>query len=123
MRIRLQEIILDGIEDMGTDPFNCRCGWTGRYNDAYMRLLKSNRLWPLQMLDITVSQAIEKIERINDPATPHGWTPCSSHQHANIDYRNRNSLRLNGLKRVSGLCLDCIRSSTTGTKHICRIQH
>ena len=123
MRIRLQEIILDGIKDMRTDAFNCKCGWTSHYNDAYMELLKSNRLWPLQMLDITVSQAIEKIEQMNDPAAPPGWTSCGSRQHTNIDYRNRNSLRLNSLKRANGLCIDCIWSSTTDTKHICRVQH
>ena len=123
MRIRLQEIILDGIKYMGSDHSNCSCGWTSRYNNAYMGLLISNQLWPSNMLDITVSQAIERIKQMNDPPQSHAWTPCDYRWHPDIDYRNHTSPHLDNLKRTSGLCIDCVRSSIEDTKHTCRIQH
>jgi len=124
MRIELQDILLDGTKDAGTeDNHNCSCGWSSRHSSAYMQLLQKEELWPLQMVHTTISQVLEKLERMDDPTIPHEWVPCNYRWHADPNYRLRRSWRLDKFKRSNGLCIDCVRSRTTATKHICRIKH
>src|SRR4051794_9949810 len=72
MRTELQDILLDGTKDAGTeDNHNCSCGWSSRHSSAYMQLLQEEELWPLQMVHTTISQVLEKLERMDDPTIPH----------------------------------------------------
>ncbi|KAF2807528.1 uncharacterized protein BDZ99DRAFT_392986 [Mytilinidion resinicola] len=124
MRTKLQKILLDGASDAGTDDHcNCSCGWSSQHGFAYMKLLQKEELGPLQTLSTTISGVLEKLENMNDPTIPRGWVPCSYRWHGDPGYRRRRKSRLDDFKKGNGLCIDCVRSSTTAAKQICRTKH
>ncbi|KAK7178318.1 hypothetical protein PSPO01_15627 [Paraphaeosphaeria sporulosa] len=124
MRTELQDILLYGTKDAGIDDDrNCSCGWSSRHSSAYMQLLQKEELWPLKTLDTTISQVLQKLECMDDPAMPREWVPCKYRWHTDPTYRISRSQRLENFKRSNGLCIDCVRSSTTTMKHICQIKH
>ncbi|KAF2495477.1 hypothetical protein BU16DRAFT_390775 [Lophium mytilinum] len=126
MRAELQQILLDGKIQFGTDDGpECSCSWSSRHSSAYMDLLQREGLEPLKMLsNMTVTEVLEKMERMNDPTIPREWKPCNYRWHRNPDLRIMRKSKLDIFKKGNhGLCIDCIRSSTTDEKQTCRIKH
>ena len=126
MRTELEQILIEGMTDAGTDDGrNCNCGWSSRRGFSYMRQLQKEKLWPVQMLDTTISQVVERMEVMNDPALPQEWVRCDYRWHTDPNYRATRSWRLRTFKKSNGLCIDCIRSSnvTAVATQSCRIRH
>ena len=126
MRTELEQILIEGMTDAGkNDDQHCKCGWSSRHIFSYMKLLENEKLGPVQMLDTTISQVVERLEVMNDPALPPEWARCDYRWHTEPNYRARRGQRLRTFKMINGLCIDCVRSSkvTAVTTQSCRIKH
>ncbi|KAH7344380.1 hypothetical protein BKA66DRAFT_434194, partial [Pyrenochaeta sp. MPI-SDFR-AT-0127] len=124
MRTELQQILFDGSTDAGSDETNaCTCAWSSRHSLAHTELLRHQELQPLQILNITISRVIERLEQMKDPVISNQWVPCMYRWHRNPCYRERRGQSLRKLQGSNGLCIDCVRSGTVPTNQICRIKH
>ncbi|KAF2801904.1 uncharacterized protein BDZ99DRAFT_504179 [Mytilinidion resinicola] len=124
MRVELQQILLDGERGAGTDDDRrCSCSWSSRHSSAYMELLRTKRSGPLQTLDTTISEVLEKLENMDDPTISREWDPCDYRWHTDPKFKRMRNWRLNDFKKSKGLCIDCVRSSTVAARQICRIEH
>lgn len=124
MRTGLFDILLHGTTAAETDDHTiCTCGGSGLHISAYIRLLQEMDVWPLKMFDTTISNNIETLESIGDPVIPNVCARCKIRWHSKSTYRMHRKKKLNTYKNSEGLCIDCVRSSTTVTKRICRIKH
>lgn len=124
MHTELQQILLDGTTSAGTDDnHDCNCGWSSQHGFAYMKLLMKEELLPLEVLNSTISEVVEKLEKMNDPTMPREWAPCNYRWHRDPSYRSIRSWELDTFKKGNGICIDCVQSSTAAAKQICRIKH
>ncbi|KAH7357230.1 hypothetical protein BKA65DRAFT_524386 [Rhexocercosporidium sp. MPI-PUGE-AT-0058] len=116
-RLKLAEILIAGIND-GTGMCVHKCGWTSKYAYAYLKSLERKYLWPGQLLNISISKAIELAEKMPDPIPEEPSTSCRyAYKHAAPEYRADRCWRLDMLNNIIGLCLHCVRSG--GTNYSC----
>jgi hypothetical protein len=94
-----------------------KCGWTSRYAYAYMNLLEGERLWPAHLPHISISKALELVERMPDPIPTESSTACPyERKHAAPAYRRNRTWRLDDFNKSIGLCLQCVRSGSIDSK-------
>ncbi|CAO2658413.1 Nn.00g061360.m01.CDS01 [Neocucurbitaria sp. VM-36] len=125
MRLEIQQMLFEGTTAAGTvDNSQCSCGYLSRHSFAYVQLLEKEGLQPSKMISTSLSQVLDKLERMTDPIVPHTeWTQCSYRWHADHSYTGKRWWWLKGFKNANGLCIDCIRVKETGEKRNCRIEH
>jgi hypothetical protein len=124
MRIEVQQILFDGSTDAGWEESSgCTCAWSSRHSLAHTELLREQKLWPSQILTITISQAIERMEKMGDPTMPNQWVCCDYRWHRDPRYRAKRGERLRELQERNGLCIDCVRLATTAANQAHRINH
>jgi hypothetical protein len=102
--MKLQEIILSGTRLAGmVDNRQCTCGWSSQHREE---------LLPTNTLNYTISDVLERMEKIDDPVLPGHWVPCGYRWHVRPDYRGLRSYELDEFKNCNdGLSIDGIRSS------------
>jgi hypothetical protein len=123
MRTKLQHILFEGSTDAGTDDnCKCTCAWSSRHSLAHTELLQKQELQPLQILTITISEVVERLENMEDPAIS-VWVPCSYRWHGTPKYRAKRRERLRELHKRDGLCIDCLRSVTSAENGNHRVKH
>jgi hypothetical protein len=99
MRIELQQILFDGSTDAGMDESSsCTCAWGAVHSLAHTQLLQHEDLRPLQVLDVTVSKVVEKMEQMRDPLMHKQWEPCDYRWHGEPRYRATRGDRLDGFR-------------------------
>jgi hypothetical protein len=124
IRTELQQILFDGSTDAGWEESSgCTCAWSSRYSLAHTELLREQKLWPSQILTITISQAIERMEKMGDPTMTNQWVRCDYRWHRDPRYRAKRGERLRELQERNGLCIDCVRLGTTVANQAHRINH
>jgi hypothetical protein len=124
MRTKMQQILFDGLTDTGTDNNSaCTCAWSSRHSLAHTELLQNQELQPLQILTITISEVVERLEQMEDPAISGQWAHYSYRWHRTPRYRAIRRERLRELHEKGSLCIDSLRSSTTATNKIHRVKH
>ncbi|ORY11344.1 hypothetical protein BCR34DRAFT_624859 [Clohesyomyces aquaticus] len=121
--VDLQDIIFCGIARGGDSYPKCTCAYTSTHTSAYARLIKDRKLSPSRAREITISEIIEKLVVMEDPVPPKGWTECDYWWHGGSSRRSSLEYGLKELRKKPGLCIDCIRPSTSGAKATCRIEH
>jgi hypothetical protein len=109
MRTELQQMLFYGSTDAGMDDSSaCTCAWSSRHSLAHTELLREKELLPLQILTITISEVVEKLEQMEDPTMPSQWVPCNYRWHGTPSYRAKRGERLREFHERKGLCIDCI---------------
>ncbi|KAF2821284.1 hypothetical protein CC86DRAFT_426506 [Ophiobolus disseminans] len=123
LRTKLQQLLFEGSRDAGWyDDEKCTCAWASRHLLAHAKLQHDESLRPIDMH--TISQALEKLDCIKDPAVPAPWAPCIRAHHDGPYYRVRRVNRLKEFqKEANGLCIDCVGGGGEGAEQACRIQH
>ena len=95
-----------------------KCGWTSKYAYAYLKLLERRGLWPVRLLHISISKAIDLAEKMPDSIPEEPSIACTyEYKHAAPEYRKGRCWRLDMLNNSIGLCLHCVRSG--GTNYHC----
>ncbi|KAJ5544098.1 hypothetical protein N7494_005377 [Penicillium frequentans] len=105
-RLKLEEILLGG-----TKASSCvhRCGWTSKYAYAYIQLLETQSLWPMDIQ--SVAESIERANRMPDPIPEERSTECKfGYKHFVPDYRSSYRYKLDNLDSCIGICLNCFLS-------------
>ena len=121
-RLEFAEILLSGIHDPVRTCVH-RCGWSSKYAYAYLKLLKTQDLWPRAMSGISVANAILKAEMIPDAVPDEASQSCPySYKHSVPEYRRNRHWNLSNLDSKTGLCLHCIRYSSQNAVR-CQIEH
>lgn len=121
MRTELQHILFNGSTDAGMDESSsCTCAWGAVHSLAHTELLQHEDLRPLQVLDVTVSKIVEKMEQMRDPLMPKQWERCDYRWHGEPRYRATRGDRLNGFRERNRLCIDCVRDGTTTRNQVHR---
>lgn len=111
-RLRVAEILIEGVND-GTGLCVHKCGWTSKYAYAYMKLLEREKLWPAQLPNISISDALQSAESMRDPIPEESSTTCTyGYNHAAPAYRRNRILSLDLFNKSIGLCLRCVRSGS-----------
>lgn len=88
--------------------------WTSKYAYAYLKLLERKDLWPVRLLYISISKAIELAEKMPDPIPKEpSITYTYKYKHAAPEYRRDRCWSLDDLNNSIGLCLHCVRSGST----------
>jgi hypothetical protein len=125
LRVKMLLILYDTGTDAGLeDRRNCSCAWSGRHLLAHTELLNKYNLQPINILEMTVAQVIEKMGLMNDSVVPQPSEPCRYRWHSTPKYRaSRGRWLKNKLAEEGGLCIDCVRSYDKGVKVECRKKH
>ncbi|CAN9212088.1 unnamed protein product [Alternaria alternata] len=77
MRTELQHILFNGSTDAGMDEsISCTCAWGAVHSLAHTKLLQYEDLRPLQVLYVTVSKIVEKMDQMRDSLMPKQWELC-----------------------------------------------
>jgi hypothetical protein len=121
MRTKLQHILFNGSTGAGVDESSsCTCAWGAVHSFAHTELLQHENLRPLQILDVTVSKVVERMEQMRDPLMLKQWEHCDHRWHREPRYRATRGVRLHGFCERNRLCIDCVRYGTTTTNQIHR---
>lgn len=121
MHTELHHILFNGSTDIAmNESSSCTCAWGAVHSFAHTQLLQYEDLRPSQVLDVTVSKIIEKMEQMRDPLMFKQWEPCGYRWHTEPRYRAMRGHRLNGFRERNRLCIDCVRYGTTTTNQIHR---
>jgi hypothetical protein len=126
LRVTMLQVLYDTATDAGleNDSENCSCAWSGRHLLAHTELLNEYNLQPRNIPEMTVTQVIEKMGSMRDPAVPEPSEPCEYPWHTRPEYKaSRERWLKNGLAEEGGLCIDCVRSCDKGVKVECRKKH
>jgi hypothetical protein len=76
---------------------------------SYLRLLHSTDLWPMATLKMSISQAIDALEKIGNPTVPLDGIQCGELSlHRTPNYQRGRQEALEDFKNSIGLCLDCV---------------
>ncbi|KAF7863065.1 hypothetical protein EAF04_007148 [Stromatinia cepivora] len=112
-RLGLSEILISGI---GGEAEICvhKCGWTSKYAYAYLNLLEDKQLWPVRLLGLSISEAIEAAKNMPDTIPKERSIPCPyEYKHAPPEYRKDRYWSLELPRSGIGLCLRCVRSGSS----------
>ncbi|TGO55963.1 hypothetical protein BCON_0084g00310 [Botryotinia convoluta] len=116
-RSEFSQALLEGIDE-GICAH--KCGWTSKYAYAYLKSLEDYELWPTKLCDISLSKAINSVERIPDPVPQEPSIGCAyERKHALPKYRAGRSWKLGHLDERIGLCLTCVQSGHSGIRGYC----
>jgi hypothetical protein len=103
---------------------SCSCGWSTEHTYAYMSLLRIEELWPTDVLKLSISGVIQRMEEMSDPMPVEQNDLCDNARwHREPNYRQSRRRELNKLKDKIGLCLDCVQSGSDVASQGCRIEH
>jgi len=118
--MELDQLIVEGASSATCgDPWG-ECDFLSRHTRAYIGLLRSAKLWPMATAKMSISEAIDALEKTGNPRVSlDGMKKCSSN-HSTPNYSTK---KLDELKNSIGLCLDCVFSDRTAATPDCRIKH
>ncbi|KAH7233760.1 uncharacterized protein BKA55DRAFT_598013 [Fusarium redolens] len=113
-RLEVAEILINGVNSGRCD---CGCGWTSTYTHAYISKLEEQSLWPANLSNTSISNALRRVEMMPDPVPSERTTTCNSARwHRVPEYRTSRSFSLERLNKSIGLCLECVRGGSNTFK-------
>jgi hypothetical protein len=66
---------MKGINDV-TGTCVHRCGWSSMYAYAYLKLLRTENLWPADLGRKSIAEAIQRAETMPDPVPEEANSSC-----------------------------------------------
>ena len=118
--MELDQLIVEGASSATCSDLWGECDFPSRHTRACIRLLRSAKLWPIATASMSISEAIDALEKTgNLTVSLDGMKKCNS-DHSTPNYTTK---KLDELKNSIGLCLDCVFSDRTSATPDCRIKH
>jgi hypothetical protein len=122
LRTEIEQLLVQGATS-GSDNGSCSCAWSSRHSLAYMELLKAKQLEPQHLHGMSLTQILDRVDKMSDPTVSHNTQPCGYRWHSQPAYRAIRSLAIDSTKARDGLCIDCVKRSATAIARNCRMRH
>lgn len=120
LQMELDQLIVEGASSATCSILWGGCDFPSRHTHAYIKLLRSAKLWPMATASMSISEAIDALEKTGNPTVSlDGIKHCDPY-HSTLNYSTK---KLDELKNSIGLCLDCVFSGRTAATPDCRIKH
>jgi hypothetical protein len=124
LRMKLEHLILRGVSYAICYNGRGECDFPSRCARAYIQLLQSAELWPIATVTMSISKAIDVLEKMGDPTVSFDGIQCDClSMHSTPNYKRNRNKDLDELKNSVGLCLDCVFSGCTTATAYCSIKH
>ena len=121
--MEIEQILAVGATSCGSDSASCSCAWSSRHSLAYMELLQTKELQPRYLHGMSLTQILDRVDRLSDPTVSHNTQPCGYRWHSEPSHRAYRIDAIGLMKARDGLCIDCVKRSATATARNCRMKH